>query len=995
MHRKLKERAMAMALAVVMTVSNIPMNSFAMEYEPAMEEQTDMNAEQYAEEPTAQDEYAQDDYQEPAQDEYYQEPAQDDSAQEPEQDDYTEPAQDEYTEPAQDEYTEPAQDEQASADEYADEQASAAEEMVDEFEEEDGIQEEEVEGSNDETVDSEYDIPFEDLIFDEDIVDDETMELLMAGEDSITFSDDIADFIDLPSGDSHINITIKDAQGNDTTPYGNPGDSFTLELKCTESEALQFKMADNFTDNPITLHDMTYDLPDGVDWSVITPLTVTYNFHDPKTDTNYTLQGTISLSQTEGKATVSWDVDPSNPADIEKLKTASEISEMSFQFTVHGKINEDEDVIPFNDDIVFYVDNTSKMEIQKQFAPAALKDIIDADPNLQRDTIFTVTVQQATPVPAGQQGDYVRDPATGHIVYHSEDITFSYYDILHSDDLKYLISGLEDGTYTVKEISVPEVYGYTYSKANAKVDDTSGSDVTVEPSAEHPVTASVPLGKSDTKSISYTNTYTQDKGSIVVTKDITGDLDPADMTTGDKQAIRFYVYKAGTTTPVIAQFNYSQFTNGQYTVGNLPLGSYDVVESVTTDVGGYTRTTTYTVGTTTTSDKATTSVDSDGDVAEVTVTNDYEQHYGQLKLVKIVDKTGAPGLTDSDIDGITFTLKDPSGAVVNVVKTSSGEYHYVKKVGTTYVSTVDQTVYAATDLVASFTYADMTNGELLIKGLPCVKYTLYESNMKFTGYARTTYKYVDGAVGSTVTDTNNPQASTTVVENNNNKSVGFKNVYTIAGKLKVTKSVSGITLTNDQKKAITFTLFRKGVNGQPDTQIGNPIRYYDFTSGAYTWSNLEFGEYYVVENAGSVANYDIVTTFKVGSGTTQTGTTSTNATVDNASMSTPPVIAFTNTYSHYKGKLKVKKTVNGQGMTEEEKKDIKFTVTGPNCNFNVTYGELVAAGNGGTITKGNYTLKVEKSGDSYTFTVEGSDGSPVLDTGNYTVTESNAAIEGY
>ena len=244
MHRKFKERAMAMALAVVMTVSNIPMNSFAMEYEPAMEEQTDMNAEQYAEEPTAQDEYyeepAQETYQEPAQEEYQEPVQQDDSAQEPEQ--QVEPAQEPVQEPAAAVEGTDLPDLDGSAGD-----AAPGEEMVDEEENLDGIQEEEVAGSNPDTVDSLDDISFEELVVDEDIVDDVTMDALMAEINPDTITGSTADewlqnyaaafFADTTNLPISVTVTPQFDAVNSTLPdQGNrpivAGDTIKYDILC-------------------------------------------------------------------------------------------------------------------------------------------------------------------------------------------------------------------------------------------------------------------------------------------------------------------------------------------------------------------------------------------------------------------------------------------------------------------------------------------------------------------------------------------------------------------------------------------------------------------------------------------------------------------------------------------------------------------------------------------------------------------------------------------
>ena len=71
------------------------------------------------------------------------------------------------------------------------------------------------------------------------------------------------------------------------------------------------------------------------------------------------------------------------------------------------------------------------------------------------------------------------------------------------------------------------------------------------------------------------------------------------------------------------------------------------------------------------------------------------------------------------------------------------------------------------------------------------------------------------------------------------------------------------SLTTAQKKAMKFSLYKKlGDTPDPltDTLIGTKS-YNDLNSSTgYTWSGLDFGDYYVVESGQEIANYNCTTT---------------------------------------------------------------------------------------------------------------------------------------
>ena len=753
------------------------------------------------------------------------------------------------------------------------------------------------------------------------------------------YSDEFEDFIH----DDDAHVVVKDKDGHvKENHFAEPGD--TVEVNYTFKElgttgALQMWIADSFTVVPINLHTMTLDLPEEIDWSRVSPVNYPLSFRDPVSQQTFTMNATASING--NTVEFNWNADPSDDSqygDIYKLMRLSEMGDMTISLSIYGTITEDTDKIELPGGLVIPVDNTSKIRVGKYFTPAAVESIVKNDDDLKEDTKFSVDLMVATVDP---DGDYVRD-ANNHIVYHSDTVTFTYKNILEGNGL-YEIAGVKGGTdvtYTVKETAVPSVSGYDFLNVN-------GTSTTLP--AEHSIT----VDNGDVKEVSFTNNYEKRVGKIVVKKLIDGDLTADKLNPGQRAGMKFNVTKEGSSSS-IASFSFDQFTHNSdgtytYTISNLDEGNYVVTETIAAanEVPGFTRTTTYAVETghgSADSDKAKPIVSNHHDTL-VTVTNSYTQKYGDLKISKTLDKTEAPGLTDALTDGITFTVT-AGGQNVDFVKTSSGAYHYVKKVvdgGTTkYVSTVDGVEYAESAVIHSVTYGDIkSSGEFTILGLPCgVEYTVTESNMKFGdhGFVRTTKVSVNGGNA-----TSGESGKTTAVEDATH-SIAFSNTYSMGVKLTIKKSIdqSGDlkSLTTAQKKAMKFSLYKKlGDTPDPltDTLIGTKS-YNDLNSSTgYTWSGLDFGDYYVVESGQEIANYNCTTTATITEYTlkpdgtaeehtsTSTGLTA-EATVGEASYNKPSVIAFKNKYMRGRGTLQIAKTLDTTGIAEDDLDSVKEAI---------------------------------------------------------------------
>ncbi len=183
-------------------------------------------------------------------------------------------------------------------------------------------------------------------------------------------------------------------------------------------------------------------------------------------------------------------------------------------------------------------------------------------------------------------------------------ITFTYADM---PDGSKTLENLVPGTYTVTESKAGKD-GYSLSTTYNVGDDG---------------TVSVVAGDTPTELI-ITNTYTQKKGSLTVTKTFEGDLKATDLTAAQKAAIKFEITGPDGYTNSLT---YADVEAGKNTVENLVPGEYTVTEK-NGNVDGYERVTTYSVG-------------MDGKVevtAETSVTVEVTNTYTVEKTSKSVEK---------------------------------------------------------------------------------------------------------------------------------------------------------------------------------------------------------------------------------------------------------------------------------------------------------------------------------------------------------------------
>ena len=365
-------------------------------------------------------------------------------------------------------------------------------------------------------------------------------------------------------------------------------------------------------------------------------------------------------------------------------------------------------------------------------------------------------------------------------------------------------------------------------------------------------------------------------GTLEVTKTVSG----LTLTEGQKKALTFTVngpngYSSSRT--------YDQFVNGSWKLENLPLGKYTVTEAHA-DIKGYSRATTYNVNGTEAT-KAELSV-AEGQPVSIAITNTYTRETGSLQLKKTFagEKNGKDLSTDQK-KAIHFTVTGPDN----------------------YSRTV--------------TYNEFDqDGTYILDNLPTGTYQVVENGAEdlYEGYKLSiTYSVTDGKTEVTSGVT----AGVTVTNTYSRKT----------GTLEVTKTVSGLTLTEKQKKALTFTV--NGPNGYSSSRT-----YDQFVNGSWKLENLPLGKYTVTEAHADIKGYSRATTYNVN------GTEATKAELSVAEGQ-PVSIAITNTYTRETGSLQLKKTFagekNGKDLSTDQKKAIHFTVTGPdNYSRTVTYNEF-------------------------------------------------------
>ena len=460
------------------------------------------------------------------------------------------------------------------------------------------------------------------------------------------------------------------------------------------------------------------------------------------------------------------------------------------------------------------------------------------------------------------------------------------------------IKQLEAGEYTVTEtIAVggksPETVTYKVGVTAAK----TGQEAT-----------GIVLTAGGTGTVAFTNTYEVKKGSLEITKTVTGDRNWEQV----KNTMSFKVTDetgAEITGSPVAGTAFTETTPGSgiyhYVFNGLTVGkTYTVTEVLTGEDAAYARTTTYTGAASGTGETAVSAPINNGANVVVAFTNTYAKLQGSLEITKTVtgdrnweqvkntmsfkvtDETGAE-ITGSPVAGTAFTETTPG----------SGIYHYVFN-GLTAGKT-----YTVTEVLTS----------------------------EDAAYARTTtYTGAAGGTGET--------AVSAPINNTANTVVAFTNAYTAkTGEIEVTKKFGGSELPSNFE-TVTLT-----VENEAGTVVGTKtlaeIRsaaaagtegYAVTGSGAgavYTWTlkDLPYGKYKVTETVTAATGYQCTARYQINATAEKNydGTVKPEVTVGAATQK----VAFTNTYTKLQGSLEITKTVTGDRNWEQVKNTMSFKVT--------------------------------------------------------------------
>ena len=436
------------------------------------------------------------------------------------------------------------------------------------------------------------------------------------------------------------------------------------------------------------------------------------------------------------------------------------------------------------------------------------------------------------------------------------------------------------GSVTVENL-VPGSYTVTENESGAAI---TGYDLEVTGGG------SVAVVAKETAETTVTNTYTQQTGSLKITKALGANAP-------DGAASKKYTFT------VTGPDNFSKTVTiegaGSETLNDLVPGSYTVTENLTdAAIDGYDLEVTG-------GGEVTVEVN---EVAGTTVTNTYTKQKGSLTITKALGDNAPESATSKSY---TFTITGPD--------------NYSKEVAVIGASsvTVDNLV------PGNYTVTEVESSAAIDK-----------YDLEVTG-------------GGSVTVAANATVETTVT-----------NTYTQQkGELKITK-----TLGEGAPAAANDTEYKFTITGPDNYSKTVTIK----GAGSETVENLEPGNYTVTEDkdGAKIDNYELTVTGDEGEAVEVVAGKTTTA-------------AITNTYkdtSSSKGSLKITKSL-GEGAPEAANDtEFKFTITGPD-----NYSKTVTIKGAGSETivnlePGNYTVTEDKDGakiTNYDLTVTGDDGKTI------------------
>ena len=472
------------------------------------------------------------------------------------------------------------------------------------------------------------------------------------------------------------------------------------------------------------------------------------------------------------------------------------------------------------------------------------------------------------------------------------------------------ITGLDtDKTYTIKETKY--VFdGYTVTQTY-KIGTQSG---------DTPETTPVTPEVSGT-AVDFENVYERIKGELKVTKTL------KNVTGSSSKSFTFYV-KAGEneylqadgtigTTP--HPFTVKSGETCKVPVDYAAFGKKLTVEEETSgsnvEISGYDFT-----GVSYSSNNGTVTIDTAADDKTVSIENSYQKQpdKGYITLTKTIEGD----VTDQDLKGLTFTVKDGD----TVIATFTLGEHFEKVPGS----------------------GEGTKGIYKLKGVLEVDdasktYTVEETEHdKLNGFdVKVTYSIGGGE------DKPGTKASVTGVNTDSNKptEIAYTNDYTKTqttpdkGYITLTKTIEG-DVTDQDLKGLTFTV-KDGDKVIATLTLGEHFEKVpgsgEGTKGIYKLKNAievdDASKTYTVEETehDKLNGFDVKVTYSIGGGEDKPGTKA-SVTGVSTDSNKPTEIAYTNDYTKTQtnpdtGSLTLKKTLGGD-KTGAKSKSFKFYVKG-------------------------------------------------------------------
>ena len=520
------------------------------------------------------------------------------------------------------------------------------------------------------------------------------------------------------------------------------------------------------------------------------------------------------------------------------------------------------------------------------------------------------------------------------------------------------IKQLEAGEYTVTEtIAVggksPETVTYKVGVTAAK----TGQEAT-----------GIVLTAGGTGTVAFTNTYEVKKGSLEITKTVTGDRNWEQV----KNTMSFKVTDetgAEITGSPVAGTAFTETTPGSgiyhYVFNGLTAGkTYTVTEVLAGEDAAYARTTTYTAAAGGTGETAVSAPINNTANTVVAFTNAYTAKTGEIEVTK---KFGGSELP-SNFETVTLTVENEAGTVVG--SKTLAEIRSAAEAGTEG--------YAVTGSGAGAVYT------WILKDLPYGKYTVTETVTAANGYQCTARYQINATAEKNYDGTVKPEVTVGAAT----QKVAFTNTYTkLQGSLEITKTVTGDRNWEQVKNTMSFKVTDETGNEIPSSPVAGTA-FTETTPGSgiyhYVFNGLTAGKTYTVTEVltGEDAAYARTTTYMAAAG--GTGETAVSAPISNAAN---VVVAFTNAYTAKTGKIEVTKKFGGSELPANSE---TVTLTVENEAGTVvgskTLAEIRSAAAAGTE---GYAVTGSGAGAVYTWTLKD------LPYGKYKVTETVTAANGY